>query len=270
MLKKSEACYTENSEGIECMLRFYFVIIINIWRALYYIPKMRYLANRKAIYSPEMRNAVGKEVIHHMQRSGRIHTTWTGTELLPRHGGYVMYANHQGKYDALGIFDAHEKPMSFVIDENRSHMMLTAQFVDMTESKRLVRTDLRQGMQIMKEVAREVAQDHKKFLIFPEGGYDHNQNMVQEFKGGSFKCAMKAKAPIVPVALVNSHKVFDGQKLHRVDTQVHFLKPLYYEDYKELKATQVAELVRDRIQQCILDHLQGDDLEILKGQLAGV
>ena len=58
---------------------------------------------------------------------------------------------------------------------------------------------------------------------------------------------MRAKAPIVPVALVDSWKVFDLWSLRRVVTKVFYLKPLYYEDYKDMKSVQVCELVYNRI-----------------------
>ena len=252
------------------MIRFFYVIIVNLWRAFYLIPKMRYQANRPARYSLEERYALSKVVIHHMKRSGRIFTKAYGQENLPQKGGYALFANHQGKYDAIGIIDSHERPLSLVMDESRSHMILVAQFLDLLESKRLVLDDLRQGMKIMKEITREIKEDGKIFLIFPEGGYDKNHNKVCDFKGGSFKSAMKAKSPIVPVAIIDSYKAFEGKSLRRVDTQVHYLKPLFFEDYKHLSSQDVATLVQEKIQKAILENLSGKDLCILQKQLAEV
>ena len=92
--------------------------------------------------------------------------------------------------------------------------------------------------------------------------------MVCEFKGGSFKCAQKAKAPIVPVAIINSWKAFEGKGLNPVETQVHFLPPLYYEEYENMSTNEIAATVQNRIQQEILAHLSGKDLEDLQKQLA--
>lgn len=260
--------YTILSGGFFYMLRFYYVIILNLWRAFYMLPMMRYKANRPAKYTLQERYDFAKWVMHHMQRTGRITTKAYGVENLPKKNGYVMYSNHQGKYDALGIVDMHERPCSIVMDEARSHVMLTAQFIDLLESKRLVLDDMKQGLKIMKEITRELREDNKNFLIFPEGGYTDNHNMVCEFKGGSFKCAQRAKAPIVPVAIVNSWKAFESKGLGPVETQVHFLPPLYYEEYKDMKTNEIADTVQKRIQQTILDNLTGKDLEVLQKQLA--
>lgn len=250
------------------MFRFFYVILLNLWRAFYVIPTMRYKANRPAKYTLEERYACAKWVVHRMQHTGRITTKAYGLENLPEKNGYAMYSNHQGKYDALGIVDMHERPLSLVMDEARSHVMLTAQFLDLLESKRLVLDDIRQGLKIMKEIARELKEDHKNFLIFPEGGYTDNHNMVCKFKGGSFKCAQKAKVPIVPVAIINSWKVFGAGGLAPVETEVHFLPPLFYNEYKDMNTNEIAATVQRRIQQTILDNLAGKDLETLQSQLA--
>ena len=58
---------------------------------------------------------------------------------------------------------------------------------------------------------------------------------------------MRAKAPIVLVALVDSWKVFDLWSLRKVNTQVYYLKPIPYEEYRDMKSVEVAKLVYDRI-----------------------
>ncbi len=62
-----------------------------------------------------------------------------------------------------------------------------------------------------------------------------------------------AKAPIVPVALIDSYKVFDGIHMKPVTVQVHFLKPILYEEYKDLKTLEIARLVKRRIEEEIAE-----------------
>ena len=91
-------------------------------------------------------------------------------------------------------------------------------------------------------------------MIFPEGTRSKNGNALLEFKGGSFKAAMKAKSPIVPVALIDSYKSFDTGSVQKLKVQVHFLKPMYYEEYKDLKSVEIAEEVKRRIEIAIQEH----------------
>ena len=133
-----------------------------------------------------------------------------GTELLPTEGGYMMYPNHQGKYDALGIIYTHREPCSLVMDKAKSNTILVREFVDLLQGKRLEKKDVRQALTIINEVSEEVKQG-KRYILFPEGGYEfNNKNHVCDFKAGSFKIALKTKAPIVPVALIDSYKVFNS------------------------------------------------------------
>ena len=233
------------------MLKFIYVILMNLFRAPYMIPKMRHEADHPEKYSIEERYALCRHAIHLMKRTGGIHTKAYGTENLPAEGGYMMYPNHQGKYDALGIMDTHDRPCSLVMDKAKSNTILVKEFVDLVQGKRLDKKNVRQALSIINEVAEEVS-NGARYILFPEGGYDfNNRNNVCNFKAGSFKIALKSKAPIVPVALINSYRVFNSFWMGPVTTQVHYLKPIYFDEYGSLKTQEIASLVRDRIQEKI-------------------
>jgi 1-acyl-sn-glycerol-3-phosphate acyltransferase len=42
---------------------------------------------------------------------------------------------------------------------------------------------------------------------------------------------------------------YNGKEIGRLKTEVHFLKPINYDEYKELNTHQIAELVKTRIQE---------------------
>lgn len=235
------------------MIRFIYVITRNLFRAPYIIPMMRYMTQHPEKYSEKRRYKLAAHMVYLMKRSGKITTICTGTENLPKEGGYIMYPNHQGKYDALGIISCHEEPCSLVIDRNKSQGLLVKEFIDLLEGKRMDINDVRQAMKIVLEVADEASRG-KRFILFPEGGYDHNHNHVENFKAGSFKSAVKAKVPIVPVALIDSYKVFNSFHFGKVTTQVHFLKPIYPEEYRGMKTQEIAAIVKERIEQAIAEH----------------
>ena len=220
------------------MFRFIYVIMMNVFRAPYMIPKMRYMAQHPEKYSEEQRYQMVTHMIYLMQRSGRISTVYTGAENLPKEGGYIMYPNHQGKYDALGIIASHAAPCSLVME-------------------RMDIKDVRQAMKIILEISEEAAKG-KRFILFPEGGYDHNRNTVEDFKAGSFKSAVRAKVPIVPVALIDSYKVFNSFGFGKVTTQVHFLEPIPYEEYQGMKTFEIAALVKSRIEAVIEEKTTGE------------
>lgn len=170
------------------MLRFVYVLIRNLHRA-WMIPQAGYYAARDRKYSEEFRYQYDLKMIRQMMKTARISTSVYGRENLPSQGGYVMFPNHQGKYDALGIMYGHPLPCSVVMDDARSHMPLVSQFIDLVKGKRIKLHDIRQAAKIIQEVSAETAQG-RKFIIFPAGGYKHrNGNQVEPLTSWHFqKC----------------------------------------------------------------------------------
>ncbi|MCI8615807.1 MAG: 1-acyl-sn-glycerol-3-phosphate acyltransferase [Lachnospiraceae bacterium] len=228
------------------MLRFYFVIILSLPFIIFYLCKAGYIEKHTDAYTEKDRYKVAQSAISVLKRNGFIHTDVYGTENLPAEGGYVMYANHQGKYDALGIISGHPTPCTVMIDDKRSHPIVTTQFITLLKGIRLDKSDMREQFKTIMDVIAQV-KSGRRVIIFPEGGYYHNRNMVHEFLPGAFKCSIKSKSPIVPVALIDSYKPFELNSLRRVKTQVHFLTPIFYEDYKEMTTKEIADLTRNRI-----------------------
>lgn len=229
------------------MLRMVYVIAISSPFVIYYLIKAVYYTRHEERYSEEDCYLLARGMIRVLQKNGRIHTKCYGQENLPKENGYIMYPNHQGKYDALGIMGAHERPCTVVIDDKASHTLITSQFIDLLRGLRLDKTDMREQVKSIRKIAEEVKRG-RNYIIFPEGGYDRNRNELQEFLPGAFKCAQISRSPIVPVAIYDSYKPFSVNSLKRVDTKVSFLKPIFYEEYKELNTRGISRLVKERIE----------------------
>ena len=140
------------------MIKFIYVILMNLFRAPYMIPKMRREADHPEKYSEKERYELARHCVRLMKTTGGIYTKATGLENLPEEGGYMMYPNHQGKYDALGIVHTHKRPCSIVMDKAKSNMILVREFIDLLGGKRLDKKDVRQALSIINEVAEEVKQ----------------------------------------------------------------------------------------------------------------
>lgn len=228
------------------ILRLCYVVVVSLPFVMYYMVKAKVIERCGKHFPEERRYRMAQRCIHIMMRNGKIETESTGQELLPREGGYVMYSNHQGKYDTLGIMASHPKPCTIVMDAGRSRLPIADSFVDLVKGQRLDKTDMKKQMKTILRISEEVKAG-RRYIVFPEGGYAHNRNELQEFLPGSFKCATRARAPIVPVAIIDSYKPFGMNSLRRVKTQVHFLAPIFYEEYRGMTTPQIAELVKGKI-----------------------
>ena len=93
----------------------------------------------------------------------------------------------------------------------------------------------------------EDVKNGKNYVIFPEGTRSRNGNRILEFKAGTFKSAVNAGCPIIPVALIDSYKPFGVSSINKETVQVHFLEPLNPDQYVGLKTKEIADIVHDRI-----------------------
>lgn len=229
-------------------------IILMVLYSLPFVPYWWYQLCSYAKHTDEIpedkKYALLQKVTVHANKGGRVKIDVHGRENIPREESFVFYPNHQGLFDVLSIIEASDRPFSVVAKIEVKNIFFLKQIFTIMKAKFMDRDDVRQSLKVIQEVTEEV-KSGRNFLIFPEGTRSKEGNHPGEFKGGSFKCAMKARCPIVPVAMLNSYQAFDTNSIRPVTVQVHFLKPLSYEEYKDMKSTEIARLVRDQIVACI-------------------
>ncbi len=229
------------------MLRFYYVAGSSPYFVVHMLLKYRKYMNHPEKYNREDKYRLAQHIMDHMRRRGRTKTEVFGLDNLPNDTGYIIYPNHQGKYDALGIMLYHDEPMGVLMEKKQSEKIVAKQVIDLVEGKRLDFDDPRQQLRVLNEIGHEVAAG-RKYLIFPEGKWGDNKNKLQKFNSGCFRCSIASKTPIVPCVLVDSYKALNGNSLKKCTTQIHYLTPIPYEEYKDLKKTEISELVKSRIQ----------------------
>lgn len=188
-----------------------------------------------------------------VNRRGRVTVDVSGTENIPKENGYIIFPNHQGMFDALAFLETHEKPFVTVMKKEVKDVFLLRNVIQLLQAEIIDREDIRQSMTVIRNMTNRV-KGGENFIIFAEGTRSKNGNTVGEFKGGSFKSAMNAHCPIVPAALIDSYKAFDTNSIKKLTVGLVYLPPLYYEDYKDMKSTEIAELVQERIQNAIREY----------------
>ena len=225
-------------------------IILMVLYNLPFVPWWWYQLCHYAKHTDEIpedkKYALLKKITVHANKGGRVKIDVHGQKNIPREENFVFFPNHQGLFDVLSIIEASDRPFSVVAKIEVKNIFFLKQVFAIMKAKFMDRDDVRQSLKVILSVTDEVKAG-RNFLIFPEGTRSKNGNHPGDFKGGSFKCAMNAHCPIVPVAMLNSYQAFDTNSIHPVTVQVHFLDPLYYEDYKDMKSTEIAKVVRARI-----------------------
>lgn len=232
-------------------------IIMMVLRNLFFVPygwfMLNWYAGHVDDYPEEKRYALLKKIDRKANTGGNITIKSYGVENIPSENGFMLYPNHQGLYDVLAILDACPVPFSVVAKKEVGNVPFLKQVFTCMKAFIMDRENIRQSMQVILNVTKEV-RSGRNYLIFAEGTRSKNGNHPQEFKGGSFKAAMKARCPIVPVALIDTYKAFDTGSAAPLTVQVHFLKPMCYDEYKDMKSTEIAAEVRRRVEETIQEY----------------
>lgn len=233
-------------------------ILLMVFRNIFLVPfmwcKLCYYASHVDKYTEEQHYKMLRFIVLRANKGGNVTIEVHGRENLPDKSGFMFFPNHQGLYDVLAIVEACPIPFSVVAKKEIKDIQFLKQIIACMKGYLMDRDDIRQSMKIIMDVTNEVKKG-RNYVIFPEGTRSKEGNQVQSFKAGSFKAATKAECPIVPVALINSFKPFDTNTISPVTVQVHFLPPLLYDEYKEMKTKEIADKVQKQIQQVILEHM---------------
>jgi 1-acyl-sn-glycerol-3-phosphate acyltransferase len=155
-----------------------------------------------------------------------ISFTVTGRERLPRDRAAVFCANHTSNIDA---------PLLFHVLHPRLHLLYKAEFGRMPILGRgaplagviaVERKNPEQSQRAVDEAAVAVAAGHS-FLVFPEGTRSRTGQLLT-FKKGGFIMAIKAQAPLVPVAIAGGRAAMTkGSRLIRpVSVHVSIGEPI--------------------------------------------
>ncbi len=230
-------------------MRIALMVLRKIYIVPYFLFQLFHLAkNYHGDYTPGF--MMTKRIARNGIKAGNIDAQIYGLENIPKENGFIFYPNHQGLFDTLMFFMSCPVPFAFVMKKEAKDVLLLKQVMESTGSLAMDRDDLRQSMQVINQVAAEVKQG-RNYMIFAEGTRSRNGNKLLDFKGGSFKAAQKAKCPIVPCALINSFVPFDEKSIRKVTVKLVYMKPMYYEEYKDMKTNDIAAEVKRRIEETI-------------------
>ena len=229
------------------MNRLALMVLRNILRVPGLYGKLCHYAKHTDKYPEAEKYAHSQRMLKLAVDSGNVDLQLRGKENIPQENGFMLYANHQGLFDVVAIGATCDKPLAAVMKKELKDAPLLKQIMQCTNSFAMDREDVRQSLTVIQAVTQEV-KNGRNYLIFPEGTRSRNGNVMGQFHGGSFRCAVKAKCPIVPMAFVDSFRVLDQKGSKPLTVHLSYLEPICYEEYATMNTGELAALVKSRIQ----------------------
>ena len=221
-----------------------FLLNLHVLPGIYF--RLRRMIRRPQRYSHMEKWQHLRRIAQLMVKSGNVDLQVSGLENIPQEEGFVLYGNHQGMFDIVAVVSSCPRPLGAVYKKELKNVPLLKDFFAVTNSFAMNREDVRQSLTVIQNVTAQVTQGHS-YAIFPEGTRSKKGNEMNEFHPGSFRAAVKAKCPIVPMAFIDCFKPLDQKGSAPVSVQLHYLSPIPYEEYKDLKTPELAQLVQSRI-----------------------
>lgn len=167
--------------------------------------------------------------------------TVEGRENIPAGRACVFVANHRSYYDIPVMLTQMDAPHGLVAKKEVEKIPLVRGWMRLLHCVFLDREDPRKAMASLNEAIENVKKGYS-MTIFPEGTRNKGEEgTLNEFKGGAFRIATKAKAPVVPVALTGTRDVMENNRFW-------LMKPAHV-TVRILPAIETAGMSRDEVKE---------------------
>lgn len=169
-----------------------------------------------------------------------------GLEKIPE-GACCFVSNHQGNLDILAILAAIDKPIGFIAKKEMEKLPIVSTWMRYIKCVFMDRENVRESLKAINEGAENIKNGHS-MIIFPEGTRS-KKHEIGEFKKGSLKMATKAKAPIVPITIDGSYKIFEENNgwLKNGTIKLIIGNPIYLDKLSKEEERSLSEIVKNEI-----------------------
>ena len=180
-----------------------------------------------------------------------------GLENIPDRATLTAYG-HQSLLDAFPLIAHMPNTQSMVAKKELESTPLLASWMKAGKCIFIDRSSARAGMQCILQGV-DLLKNNINVTIAPEGTRNSGGELL-EFKGGAFKMATKAGAPVLPVAIEGTNRMFEGngKRLRKGRVILSVLPPIETEGMTKEEQKALPERVRAII---------GEELKKLKGEL---
>ena len=224
-------------------------------------------SNHPEKYPLDIRYQKTRKLIRKVNKALKLDMHIEGLENRPEEAS-CYFINHLAAVDPLLLIEVMEKPTTLVAKIEIKKMPLVGRIFSGIDGLFLDRDDLKQQLKVMMKVQDSLRERKCNWAIYPEGTRNKDpMNKLLEFHHGTFRAAMKAGVPIVPVVCYGSFRVLNTKHTYKkYPTYIKFLPPIYPEEYKDLKTQDVAAIVQSRVQKELsfvakpLDHKRMSEL----------
>lgn len=223
-------------------------VTLNFLNICRYYPKLIYMSRHTYKYTKDELYNHAMKLMKLLVDTAGIKVEAYGLENIPEYDNLYFCCNHQDKFDPLAVWYTFPRQVGVILADSACHRPFIKEMCCLINSKKLIHSDLHSVLNLFSEITAGL-KNNENFMIFPEGEYASDIFNMQSFHAGCFKSPVRAKSTIIPVALIDSYRVFDKGFKTTKPIQIHYLKPIKPEEYANLSTSEVSNLVKSRIKE---------------------
>ena len=226
------------------MLRTLFIgVFLSLYIIVAGIPLLLYTVISK---NPNALYWAGVRGVMFFVRAVGVRVRIVGTERIPS-GTCLFIANHTSTVDAPAVVAAIPRRIAILLKQSLFRYPIVGQAFRLAHFIPVDRSKQESAIASL-EKAIEAMRGGQSFLIYPEGTRSPD-GRLQEFKKGAVVMAIKAGAPIVPIACSGAHRIMRKRSLeiHPGEILVEFLAPIDASQYTFEEREQLNAAVHDAL-----------------------
>jgi 1-acyl-sn-glycerol-3-phosphate acyltransferase len=173
-------------------------------------------------------------------------------------GPYYFVSDHTSMLDPFLFVYLMKHPTRFIAKKQLQHQFIFGQSTDSIDAVFIDRKNVRQAAKALQVVKASLNKQETHWVIYPEGTRNRQPETspMLEFKPGSFKMAMDAKATIVLAPMYGTHRPLKfSLDWKRYPVQIDFLTKITPAMY-EGKSTQEVALMAYNLMQTRLNEMK--------------
>jgi len=186
----------------------------------------------------------------------RIHLKVVGESKFPKERCLIV-CNHRGNFDPMLISQYFgKKGIAFITKPQNCKIPIVGRFISGMNYMSIDRSDLMQSLAVMKRASGYIADNKCSVGVFPEGKRQYDDVLFNEFHEGCFNIAIKNKAPIVVMTIVDAHDVNINFPWKKTNVVLEILDVIHSSDYEGMTAKAISDQVREMMYKDVKQKLE--------------
>lgn len=171
-----------------------------------------------------------------------------GKEKIPKDTAVLYVGNHSSYYDILCSYVATPSGAGFFAKKEMGSLPCLSHWMRFINCLFLDRKNIKEGMKTINQ-GTQYLKDGFSMIIFPEGTRSQDED-PHTFKEGSLRPALKAKVPVIPMAISGTADILENNRRFTAKpatVHITFGDPIYPDQLERAAQKHLGASIREEI-----------------------